>query len=145
MRLKNTTIAILALASIALLPACTSPGAQTPPDPAPAATTSEEPADEAVEDFGDLGASCEAFNDLAERLRSADESADDDVFVELYQDASDQASVAPEELRGALTAAGLIALDRDGGEVPQEDKDLYLQEAQNITPICADEGVQIVF
>lgn len=149
MRLIEKSAAILILASLALLPACSAPEAPAPEPSAPQAEdgqtddglteeTSEEPAD-----AGDLLGACETFNALSERLRTADESVDD-VFIDIYEEADAAAAVAPEDLRGALAALSIVALDRDGGEVPQEDRDLMLEQVLHITPICAEQGVEIV-
>lgn len=149
MRLSTTSAAILAFASLALLAGCT---ASEAPAPEPSAPLSEEtPAVERTEEDagqaeepGDVLAACETFNALAERLGSADESVDD-VFLDIYTDANAAADIAPEEARGGLIALGLVALGRDSGEVPQEDRDIYVEQALQLTAVCAEEGVQIVF
>lgn len=121
-------------------------GCAAAPEPAPAPVPSEvaetEPA-ETTSDSGDIAGACEAFNAISDRLGAADES-EPNIFIDIYEEADAAAAVAPEDIRGALLALGIVALDRDGGDVPEEHSDLLLDQVLHITPICAAEGVEIV-
>lgn len=131
----------LAIAALVLLSGC-APAAVPTPEPAPSEATETKPA-ETTSDAGDVASACEAFNSIAEKLRSADES-EGNVFVDIYEEADAAADAAPDDIRGALLALSIVALDRDGGDVSEEHRDLLFDQVLHITPICAEEDVQIL-
>lgn len=128
--------------TLALLPALAACSTTPAPDKTP--TTAPSTPSEPDSAGSDVKGACETFNDLAKRLREADES-EKGVFLSIYEDARKSAENAPEDIRDALTAIGIVALDRDGGSVPQEDRDLMLEQQTRITSICETVDVQIVF
>ncbi|WP_353114016.1 hypothetical protein [Microbacterium sp.] len=147
---RRTTWALLlaGTAVLALLPvlaACSAvPAPDKPSTPVPSASESADSGTGGPEGAGsDVKGACTAFNDLATRLREADES-EKGVFVSIYEDARKGAEEAPEDIRDALTALGIVALDRDGGSVPQEDRDLMVEQLTRITPICDTVDVEVV-
>lgn len=147
---RRTTRALLLAGTVtlALLPVLAACSSAPTPDksstPAPSASESADSGSGGPESAdSDVKRACTAFNDLATRLREADES-EKGVFVSIYEDARKGAEEAPEGIRDALTALGIVALDRDGGSVPQEDRDLMIEQLTRITPICDTVDVEIV-